>query len=113
MKTKTGKYLVPFLGAGMLIFATYHVVETHQSLPQPPPPLDPPRAAFGRTVAGTGIVEPETENISIGSALPGTVLEAYVPVEKAGQLVTKADPPFLLNNRQLPAQLTHHHPSTP
>jgi multidrug efflux pump subunit AcrA (membrane-fusion protein) len=107
MKAKSGKFLLPSIGAGMLIFAMYHVVETHQAAPQPPPPVEPPRAAFGRTVAGTGIVEAETENFSIGSALPGVVLEVYVPVEKVGQLVKKGDPLFLVDNRQLKAQLKY------
>jgi multidrug efflux pump subunit AcrA (membrane-fusion protein) len=107
MKRKTSKFLLPFLGVGMLLFATYHVVATHQALPQSPPPVDPARAPFAHTVAGTGIVEPETENISIGSALSGVVLEVYVPVEKVGQLVKKGDPLFLVDDRQLKAQLKY------
>jgi multidrug efflux pump subunit AcrA (membrane-fusion protein) len=104
---KTGKFVLPCLGAGMLIFATYHVVETHQGAPQAPPPIAPPRSPFGRTVAGTGIVEAETENLAIGSALAGVVLEVYVPVEKVGQLVKQGDPLFLVDNRQLKAQLKY------
>jgi multidrug efflux pump subunit AcrA (membrane-fusion protein) len=91
----------------MLLFATYHVVATHQSLPQAAPPQEPPRAPFGRAVAGAGIVEAETENIAIGSALPGVVLEVHVPVEKVGQQVKKGDPLFLVDNRQLKAQLKY------
>jgi len=107
MKSKIGKFLLPFLGASMLLFATYHVVETHESSPKPPPPLEPPRSPFGRTVAGTGIVEAETENLAIGSALPGVVLEVYVPVEKVGQRVKKGDKLFLVDNRQFRAQLKY------
>jgi HlyD family secretion protein len=107
MKTKTGKFLVPFLAAGMLLFATYHVAKTHQTLPQTAPPVDPARSPFGRTVTGAGIVEAETENIAIGSALSGVVLEVYVPAGKVGQLVKKGDPLFLVDNRQLKAQLKY------
>jgi multidrug resistance efflux pump len=58
-------------------------------------------------VAGSGIVEAETENISIGSPLPGVVLEVYVPVEKVGQIVKKGDPLFLVDDRAFKAQLKY------
>jgi multidrug resistance efflux pump len=105
MRRRFGKFVLPLLAAGMLGFSIYHVVEAQQTPPRPPPPLEPPRSPFGKTVFGAGIVEPETENISIGAALPGVVLEVYVPVEKVGQRVNKGDPLFLVDNRQLWAQL--------
>jgi HlyD family secretion protein len=107
MKGKLGKYLLPILATGMFVFSLYHVVRAQQTLPEPQPPVEPPQTPFGRTVAGAGIVEAETENISIGSALPGVVLEVYVPVEKVGQRVRVGDPLFLVDNRQLKAQLAY------
>jgi multidrug resistance efflux pump len=92
----------------MLGFSIYHVVEARQTPPKPPPPVEPPRSPFGKTVFGAGIVEAETENISIGTALPGVVLEVFVPVEKVGQRVHKGDPLFLVDNRQLKAQLKYY-----
>ena len=68
-------------------------------------PIEPPRTPFGHTVAGAGIVEAETENIPIGSALPGVVLEVYVPVEKVGQRVQAGDKLFLVDTRALEALL--------
>ena len=53
-------------------------------------------------MAGAGIVEPETENISIGSPLPGVVVEVNV---KVGQKVKAGDPLFRLDDRQLKAEL--------
>src|SRR5919109_1594518 len=106
MSRKIGKYLLPILAAGMLLFSIYQVVLAHQTPPKPPP-IKPPRTPFGRTVAGAGIVEAETENISIGSALPGVVLEVYVPVEKVGQIVKKGEPLFLVDDRALKAQLKY------
>ena len=35
------------------------------------------------------------------------VLEVYVPVEKVGKIVKKGDPLFLVDNRQLKAQLKY------
>src|SRR5713101_2240757 len=108
MKGKSGKYVLPILGAGMLLFSIYHVVRAQQTSPKPLPPIEPPRTPFSRTVAGSGIVEAETENIAIGSALPGVVLEVFVPVDKVGQLVKAGDPLFLVDNRQLKAQLKYY-----
>jgi multidrug resistance efflux pump len=104
---RVAKYLLPLFAAAMLALALYHVVSAAQSLPEPTPPVEPPRSAFSRTVGGAGIVEAWTENISIGTPLPGVVLEVYVPVEKVGQTVKKGDPLFLVDNRQLLATLKY------
>jgi multidrug resistance efflux pump len=98
---------LPLLAVGMLAFSIYHVVLAQQTLPKPPPPIEPPRTPFGSTVAGAGIVEAKTENISIGSPLSGVVLEVYVPVEAVGKIVKKDEPLFLVDNRQLKAQLKY------
>ncbi len=105
MASKLTKYVLPILAAAMLVFSVYHVMHAQQSGPKPPPPIEPPRTPFTDTVAGAGIVEAETENISIGSALPGVVLEVYVPVEKVGQRVKAGDKLFLVDTRALDAQL--------
>src|SRR5438309_789520 len=102
------KYLLPLLAAGMLGFSIYHVVGSQQSLPKPPPPVEPARTPFGRTVAGAGIAEAQTENIAIGSPLPGVVLEVYVPVDKVGQRVKAGEKLFRVDDRQLRAQLKYY-----
>jgi HlyD family secretion protein len=107
MTKKLSNYVLPVLAAAMLMFSIYQVVLAHRTLPQPEPPIEPPRTPFGKTIAGAGIVEAETENISIGTALPGVVLEVYVPVEKVGKIVKAGDPLFLVDNRQLKAQLKY------
>jgi multidrug resistance efflux pump len=107
MKSKFSKFLVPVAALAMLAFAVYHVVKASQTLPKPSPPAEPSRSAYELTVAGSGIVEPQTENISIGSALPGVVLEVFVPVEKVGQRVKAGDPLFRVDDRALRAQLKY------
>jgi multidrug efflux pump subunit AcrA (membrane-fusion protein) len=104
---KLGKFVLPVLAVAMLSLAIYHVVKAQQVSAKPPPPVEPARTPFGRTVAGAGIVEPETENISIGAPLPGVVLDVYVPVEKVGQVVKKGEPLFLVDDRALKAQLKY------
>jgi multidrug resistance efflux pump len=107
MRRFLGKFLLPLLAVAMLVFAILHVVQASQSLPDPPPPAEPPRTPFGQTVAGAGLVEAETENISVGSALAGVVLEVYVPVEQVGRHVKAGEPLFRVDDRHLKAQLAY------
>jgi multidrug resistance efflux pump len=96
------KYLLPLLAAGMLAFAGLHVLRGQQTPPELPPPVEPARTPFGETVSGAGIVEPQTENIQIGSPLAGVVAEVLVAV---GQKVAAGDPLFRLDDRHLLAEL--------
>jgi multidrug resistance efflux pump len=100
-----GKYLLPVLALGLFGLSVWHVVKANQVPPKPPPPVEPARTQFARTVAGAGITEALTENIAVGAALPGVVLEVYVPVEKVGQRVKAGEPLFRVDDRQLRAQL--------
>ena len=107
MRRSLGKFLLPLLAVALLAFAILHVVRASQPFPDTPPPAEPPRTPFGHTVAGAGVVEAETENISVGSALAGVVLEVYVPVDQVGRHVKAGDPLFRVDDRALAAQLTY------
>jgi multidrug resistance efflux pump len=96
------KYLLPFVATGLLGFAVIHVVGAQQTPPRPGPPAPPPRAPYERTVAGTGVVESESENIAMGSPLEGIVTQVLV---KVGQRVEAGDPLFRLDDRMLRAEL--------
>jgi HlyD family secretion protein len=122
MSRRFGKWVLPLFAVGMLVFAIYHVVQAQQKPPKPPPPVEPARTPFGRTVAGAGIVEARSQNIAIGSALPGVVLKVWPPEELGlparpgmtpwealiGQSVKKGDPLFRVDDRQLKAMLAFH-----
>lgn len=99
------KSMLPLIALGMLVFALGHVVTAQQAKPKLSPPREPARASFTQSVAGAGIVEAQTENIAIGSALPGVVMEVYVPVEKVGQRVKAGEALFRVDDRALQAQL--------
>src|SRR5260370_33948634 len=106
MKSKTrraGQFVLPLIGVIMLVFALYHVVKAQQTLPEAQPPVEPARAPYGQGVAGAGIVEAETENIAIGSGLPGVVLEMFVPVDNVGQRGKAVDRRFRAPHLQLRA----------
>lgn len=87
---------------GALAFAVWHVGNNRKTLPSPPPPIAPPTSPFDETLAGSGILEPQTENISIGSSLPGVVVEVHA---KVGQKVEAGDALFRLDDRHEQAEL--------
>lgn len=95
------KYGVPLLAAGLLIFAITHVLGMQKSPPKLEPIVPPARSPYGTTVAASGLVEPKTENISIGAAVPGVVYKVHV---KVGQQVDAGAPLFTVDNRHLEAQ---------
>lgn len=96
-------YILPLAGVGALIFATLHVVKAAQPKPVLDPPVAPARTPFSDTIAGAGIAEPRTENISIGAHVPGVVAEVFVRV---GQQVKRGEVLFRIDDRQLRAELS-------
>ncbi len=105
MQNVFSKLVLPLAALAMLGFGVFHLLKAQQTLPKPPPPVQPARNPFGQGIAAAGIVESRSENIAIGSALPGLVLEVYVPVEKAGVQVAAGEALFRVDDRQLRAQL--------
>jgi len=98
------KWLLPVLAAALLGLAIYHVVQAQQTKMKGEPPNAPAHTPFSHNVSGAGIVEPETENISIGSHLPGVVTEVAV---KVGQQVNAGDLLFHLDDRQMSAEFKY------
>lgn len=96
---------VPAIACAMLAFALYHLLFAVERRPDLEPPSLPPVATSVAVLGAVGLVEPESENISIGSAQSGIVLDVYVSSEKAGTRVSKGDPLFRVDDRQLQAQL--------
>jgi multidrug resistance efflux pump len=98
------KFGLPLLALALLAFAVFHVVRAQQTPPRPPPVVEPARSPYGHTVAAAGLVEAQTENISVGTHLPGVVTEVLV---KVGQKVKKGDALFRLDDRHLRAELVY------
>lgn len=96
------RYLLPLIAVGLLAFTVRYVTSAQKPEPPPVAPAEPPRSPFSKSVAGTGVVEPQTENISVGSQLSGIVVEVYVRVN---QQVKAGDPLFRLDDRELRAKL--------
>src|SRR6516165_7609867 len=105
MKVSIGRFVLRLLGLSMGALGFYHVQQTSQNAPLTSPPENPARAPFEQVVAGSGVVEAQSENIALGAALPGLVLEVYVPSRSAGQCVQAGTPLFRIDDRHLQAQL--------
>lgn len=95
-------YVLPLVATGFLILAGYHLARSQQPRQDTAPPLSPARSPFDRQVAGLGLVEARTENISVGAHLPGVVVRVLV---KEGERVRPGQPLFELDPRQAEAEL--------
>ena len=96
------QYLLPLVAMAMLGFAFWYVAKTRPVTRNPPPPIMPARSPYAATLAAAGIVEAQTENISVGSATPGVVVQVLV---KVGDEVKAGQPLFRLDDRQLQGEL--------
>jgi HlyD family secretion protein len=96
------RFLLPFIGVIAALWAAYSVARTAPRRHSTNPPAAAPVSDFGRTVAAVGLIEANSENIAIGTPLPGVVTQIFV---KVGQAVATGDPLFALDTRQLRADL--------
>jgi HlyD family secretion protein len=94
--------VLPAVAAGLLAFAGWYVWRTRPVMNSPAPPIEPARSPYADTLAAAGIVEPQTENIAVGSATPGVVVEVLV---KVGDEVQPGKPLFRLDDRELQGEL--------
>jgi multidrug resistance efflux pump len=96
------KFGLPLISLVLIAVSVQKVSESQKALPKMPPPMAPASNPFPQSVAGAGMIEAETENISVGATLPGVVTEVLVQV---GQKVNVGTPLFKLDDRQLRAEL--------
>ncbi|HTI51542.1 MAG TPA: HlyD family efflux transporter periplasmic adaptor subunit [Planctomycetaceae bacterium] len=93
---------IPLIALALLSLAGYHVARHSQAEPPLPPPVSPARVPFTDTIAGSGVIEPWTENIALGTHAAGVVQDVCVQV---GQHVERGAPLFRIDERQLRADL--------
>jgi len=96
------RFALPVIGILAALWATYSVARTAPRRHRTNPPAAAPISDFSRTVAAVGLVEANSENIAIGTPLGGVVSQIFVSV---GQSVKTGDPLFVLDTRQLRADL--------
>jgi multidrug resistance efflux pump len=105
MSFSISRFVLPILALAMGGLGFYHVGRESQSAPPTAPPETPARSPYQDSIAASGVVEARTENIAIGSALSGLVLEVYVPSDRVGTKVAAGQPLFRVDDRHLTAQL--------
>src|SRR5260221_14614430 len=92
--------ILPVAAAVVLGLATVSIVRTQPHHPANDPPIAPPQTTFSERVAAVGLIEANSENISLASHLPGGVEKVFVVV---GQEVAAGDPLVKLDTRALGA----------
>src|SRR5215470_18859118 len=99
------RVVLPVVALAMAGLGFYHVGQASQTAPPTAPPQTPPRSPYEHSIAASGVVEARTENIALGAALSGLVLEVYVPTDRVGTHVKAGQPLFRVDDRHLKAQL--------
>lgn len=101
IKSLVSRYWLVLLSILMIIYMLFSVF----SHPQPKltePDIKPSSTPYKDSVGGIGVVEPQSENITIGTAKSGIVTDIYV---KVGQHVAKNEPLFTIDTRDAKARL--------
>jgi multidrug efflux pump subunit AcrA (membrane-fusion protein) len=96
------KYIIPAFALCGVIFAVLFVRAGNKPTPASQPVALPAQAPFDAYIAGAGIIEASTENIAIGTVVPGVVNEIFV---KTGDHVSKDQPLFKIDDREMRAIL--------
>jgi len=90
------------LAAVGFLFAIYSVVSSNQPMPVAEAVAEPASAPYKSYIAGSGIIEAKSQNIAIGTPLPGIVTKVAV---KVGDKVKAGAPLFYLDDRDTRAEL--------
>ncbi|MFM7130838.1 MAG: HlyD family secretion protein [bacterium] len=101
------RWFLTLVSAAGIVLAVFVVLELRKS-PPPGQPRNPPpmpvvdQLPIKSPVSATGVIEARSENISIGTNLPGVVAEVMVKVD---DIVEPGQPLFRLDERQARAEL--------
>lgn len=95
------KYLLPGIAVVGALVALLVVFWSQKKAVTPPIPFPPPKSPYAHSIAGEGITEASSLNISIGSPFSQIITEIFV-VE--GDIVKAGDPLFYLDTRYFEAQ---------
>src|ERR1700678_741982 len=96
------KYVIPLIAAAGFLFAIFSVVKGSKPAATALPVSEPAEAPYASYVAGAGIIETPSENIEIGTIVPGVVQKIYV---KVGDGMKAGDALFKIDGRDLGADL--------
>lgn len=95
-------YLLAALAVVGVLIGIWVVIDSNRRPPPSPPAVAAAQAPFASYVAGAGITEIGRGNIAVATTVPGVVAMVYV---KVGDRVTRGDPLFKIDDRDLQARL--------
>jgi multidrug efflux pump subunit AcrA (membrane-fusion protein) len=90
------RFILPIIGVVAALWAAYSMARTTPRRHATNPPAAAPVSEFSKTIAAVGLIEANSENIAVGTPLPGVVDRIFVSV---GQSVKIGDPLFVLDTR--------------
>jgi len=94
--------VLPVLAIAGASLAVYTVKKQARPAPVAPPSGEPTRSPFGNRVAGSGLVEPVTEIVNVGTPIGGVVESVQV---HEGDVVKKGQELFIIDQRMMKSQL--------
>ena len=94
--------VIPALAVVGVAAAFYTAAQSNKPVVPAQPVASPATSPFATPVAGAGIVEASTQNIAIGSNVPGIVTKVFV---KVGDNVKAGDPLFQIDDRSRQSEL--------
>jgi multidrug efflux pump subunit AcrA (membrane-fusion protein) len=96
------KYVISILAVIGLLVSILLVIQGNRTAPLAQPTIQPSSTPFSSYIFAPGIVEASTENIAVGTPVPGIVTAIYV---KWDDRVKTGDRLFKVDTRDLDAQL--------
>lgn len=95
-------YAVPLIAIAGVGMAAATVIKTARPKEVPPLVVEPAKTPFASAVAGSGVIETNTQNILVGTTIAGVIKEVLV---KPGDMVKVGDPLFAIDAREVQALL--------
>ena len=90
------KYILPALALAGVALGIFAAMRSAKITPPALPVSDAPQPPYQTFVAGAGIVEASTENIAIGTHIPGIVSKIFIQI---GGCVKAGNPLFTIDDR--------------
>jgi multidrug efflux pump subunit AcrA (membrane-fusion protein) len=90
------KYILPLIALVGILIGLVIASRANKTLPPAKAVSEAPQPPYRAFVAGAGITEANTENIAIGTQIPGIVSKIYVQI---GSHVKAGDPLFTIDDR--------------
>jgi RND family efflux transporter MFP subunit len=90
------KYILPVIALAGILIGLVVVSRANKTLPPAKPVSEAPQPPYRTFIAGAGITEANTENITIGTQIAGIVSRIYVQI---GSHVKAGDPLFTIDDR--------------